>query len=97
MAARRKKRKPNLLVRLFVLGFVVFTSLSLITMQLEVANKRRELEQLQRSIQQQELMNADTRRLLGDGTDLDYIERIARDKLGYVYPDEKVFIDRSGS
>ena len=27
--------------------------------------------------------------------DKDYIERIARERLGYAYPDEKVYIDSS--
>ena len=35
--------------------------------------------------------------MLSDGTEEEYIERIAREKLGYAYPEEQVLIDISGS
>ena len=36
---------------------------------------------------------ADTRSLLEEGQDEVYIERIARERLGYANPGEKVYID----
>jgi cell division protein FtsB len=85
------------MVRLIVLCFVAYVAISLIGMQLEVTAKRRRLTEILHSIAQQELVNDETRRILSNGTDKEYIERIARDQLGYAYPDEKIFIDRSGS
>ena len=35
--------------------------------------------------------------LLENGNDADFIERAAREKLGYVYPDEHKYIDISGN
>ena len=65
-------------------------------MQVEVTTKRRQLDSIEREIYRQELENAEIKRVLDGGTDREYIERVAREKLGYAYPDEKIFIDRSG-
>ena len=95
--AKRRKRRANWLVRFFMLSFVVYVAISLIGMQVEVTSKRRELLALQQNVEQQKLLNAEAQRLLEGDTDADYIARVARDKLGYAYPDEKIFIDRSGN
>ena len=63
---------------------------------MQVAAKRRELLALQQYVEQQKLVNEETQRILSGESDEEYIERIAHDKLGYAYPDEKIFIDRSG-
>lgn len=95
--AKRRKQRGSLLTRLAVFCFVGYIAATLIGMQLEVLSKRRELESLQQGIEQQELLNAETERLLSLSSDEEYIERIARDRLGFAYPDERVFIDRSGN
>ncbi len=95
--SKRKKRKANWLVRFFMLCFVGFVAVSLIGMQVEVTSKRRQLLALQQNVAQQQRLNAETQRLLNGENDEEYIERVARDKLGYAYPDEKIFIDRSGN
>ncbi len=95
--SRRKKRKANWLVRFFMLCFVGYVAVSLIGMQVEVTAKRRQLLALQENVAQQKRINAETQRLLNGENDEAYIERIAREKLGYAYPDEKIFIDRSGN
>ncbi len=94
--ARKRKHRSSWLTRLAVLGFAVYVTVSLIGMQVEVTSKRRELLALQQNVEQQKLINAETERMLDGENDKEYIERIARDKLGYAYPDEKIFIDRSG-
>ncbi len=35
--------------------------------------------------------------LLENGTESDFIEKAARERLGYVFSDEKVYIDLSGN
>ena len=86
--ARKRKYRSNWIARLAVFCFAVYVTVSLIGMQVQVAAKRRELLALQQ--------NEETQRILSGESDEEYIERIAHDKLGYAYPDEKIFIDRSG-
>lgn len=76
---------------------MAYVTIALIGMQLQVTAKRRQLNELLHSIAQQRLVNDETRRVLSNGTDEEYVERVARDQLGYAYPDEKIFIDRSGN
>lgn len=94
--AKRRKRRASWLVRLMMLSVIACIAVSLISMQVEVTSKRRYLASIEREIQLQETENAEIKRILDGGTDRKYIERVARDKLGYAYPDEKIFIDRSG-
>jgi len=94
--ARRKKRRSGFLVKIITLSFVACAAVSFIHSQAEVASKRRELAALNESIVLQQTENDEVKRILDGDNDLEYIERIAREKLGYAYPDEKIFIDRSG-
>ena len=95
--ARARKKKKSLFIRLAVLSFIAVITFLLVDMQIEVNSKKRELEQLKSDIAAQELENAESQRLLDMGDDAEYVERAARDKLGYAYPDEKVFVDRSAN
>jgi len=94
---RKRRHKHNLLLCLSVFVFTVYIALTLISMQLKVAAKRRELTALKTSIEQQQAANAQTERLLQFGEDDAYVEYMAHDKLGYAYPDEKILIDRSAN
>lgn len=94
--ARRRKRRSGFLVKIITLSFVACAAVSFIHSQSEVASKRRELAALNKNIILQQTENDEVRRILDGDNDLEYIERIAREKLGYAYPDEKIFIDRSG-
>ena len=92
---RKRRRKHNLVLCISVFVFAVYAAFTLINTQLKVAAKRRELEALNVSIRQQELENAQAKRLLQIGEDDAYVEYMARERLGYAYPDEKILIDRS--
>ena len=96
MAVRRRKQKASLLLRISVICFVTYVAVTLVIMQLDVTAKRRELILLQQSVEQQKLENKETERMLQMGENREYIERIARDKLEFAYPDEKIIIDVSG-
>ena len=96
MAVRRRKQKASLLPRISVICFVTYVAVTLVNMQLDVTAKRRELILLQQSVEQQKLENKETERMLQMGENREYIERIARDKLEFAYPDEKIIIDVSG-
>lgn len=95
-ALRRRKRKIHWFSGFFVAAFVCFISITLIRMQIDVATKQRDLAALEQKIQKQQIYNDETARMLEGEDEEQYIERIARDKLGYAYPDEIVFFDRAG-
>ena len=47
--------------------------------------------------EEQRAYNEEIEEILSREDDSEYIERVAREKLGYAYPDERVYIDISGS
>ena len=86
------KKKFNISSVLFLFA-IAYLTISLISAQFELMTKKQELTSIQTQKDRLELEVADTRSLLEEGQDEVYIERIARERLGYANPGEKVYID----
>ena len=86
------KKKFNIGSVLFLLA-IAYLAISLVNAQFELMTKKQELSNIQTQKDRLELEVADTRGLLEEGQDEVYIERIARERLGYANPGEKVYID----
>ena len=97
-SAPEKKRNPkNLIFRICIFVFVAYAVVLLIDMQINLAQRRRQLVELEQRVEIQRIANKELERQLSQGTDEQYIERIAREMLGFINPDETVYIDISGS
>ena len=72
---------------------IIYLSGSLVSAQFELMTKKREYENVYAQQTKLRLEVEDTRSLLQEGADRVYIERIAREKLGYAYPGERIFVD----
>lgn len=94
MSQGRKKSKTSVLVTIaiFVVGGVLlFTLLGLVS-DIRAAKEKNSLAQAQ--LDRINASNNELRVLLsGD----DYVQRIARDKYGFILPGEEVFVDISGN
>ena len=77
-----------------VLG--VYLVLSLISTQVEIGAKRQQLANVQAHVDEQSAQNTELQRTMEAEDEGAYIGRIAREKLGYVSPDEQVYVDMSG-
>ena len=97
MAAKRRSRRHNFLLRFCAAAFAVYVAFSLVSIQLDVSAERRELESLNASVEAQQAENAQLEHLLEYGDEREFIEYMAREKLGYAYPDEKILIDSSAN
>lgn len=97
MAKETKKSRKNLLLRLVMPVLAAYAVVTLVDMQINLGQKNRELEELAAQVEAQRLANKELELELVTELDDDYIERYARDYLDYVAPDERVFIDISGS
>lgn len=91
------KKRENLLPKLLLLAVVVYVVVSFVQLQVELNTKRLALAELQVNINEQVAQNAELQGMLDMGMDDEYIERMAREKLDYAYPDEQVYVDISGS
>ncbi|MDR2909457.1 MAG: septum formation initiator family protein [Oscillospiraceae bacterium] len=100
MTQRKKKDKPpikSIFVRICIFLFIAYAAVLLVDMQVSLAGQKQELNDLRILHEDQRLENKELERQLQQGADQEYIERIAREKLDYVAPDERVYIDISGS
>ena len=75
---------------------VAYLSISLITAQFDLMTKKQQLAILEAQQQKVELETQDIERMLEIEDEEAYIERIARQRLGYANPNEKIFKDIQG-
>ena len=86
------KKKINIRSVVFLLA-IVYLTINLISAQFELMTKKQELASIQSRKERLQLEVADTQSLLEEDRDEVYIERVARERLGYANPGEKVYID----
>ena len=83
-------------MRLAIVSFTVYMLITIIGLQADIRKSEEQLAELEAQVTEQQLVNDEIERLIAGGNDEESAERIAREKLGYVMPDEKVYIDMSG-
>ena len=76
-----------------LLVVVVGLSVNLISRQSALMSKKQELKELEESKERIQLEIITTESLLDESDEATYIEKVAREKLGYMYPGEKIYID----
>ena len=92
----RKLRPGQLLLRAGLALAAGYLAVGLVVNQVDIAAKQQELQDLTDQVEQQRQQNDELNRILESGSDEEIIERVARDKLGYAKPNERVFIDVTG-
>ncbi len=93
-SAPTRRRRIIACIAMLVLLYFVY---SIVSIQIEIYKERRTLETIVQRINETQLENDELARVAeGEGED-EYIERIAREKLGYAAADERVFEDVAGS
>lgn len=93
---KKKKKLSGILFRLCIAAAAVYLVVSFVDGQLQVANKQRELAEITARLEAQEETNRELQRLMDSDDEDAYIERMAREQLGYAKPYERVFIDLTG-
>ena len=96
MAERKRKQKKGfsaLAVRIGLVCVCIYLCVSLVFAQIDIVSKRQQLENLTQQVAAQEAANTELQRTLDSGDEAAYMERIARDKLGYVLPGEHIYVD----
>ncbi|MDL2293257.1 septum formation initiator family protein [Ruminococcaceae bacterium OttesenSCG-928-D13] len=91
-----KKRFSGFIFKLAVAAAAVYLVVSFVGGQIRVADKQRELEEINQKLEAQVEENADLQRLMESDDEDAYVERVAREKLGYAKAKERVFVDLTG-
>ncbi len=92
-----KKQKKSVLLRIAVLAFAVYMIASLTSLWAQLVAVNKELDAYEQELEEKTLKVAELSRLLENGTEAELIEKAARERLGFVYADEQVYIDISGN
>ena len=99
MASKKKPLSKNRLLVASMAVFIAVCSFKIVSTQMEVSAKQYELEQLEKSIEQQQKINEELEIQLeqGKNAQCEVIGRIAFEQYGYGYPDEHIYIDSQAS
>ena len=86
------------LLYLAAIGFVFYAVITIINQNVKIAEKRAELSDLQKKINVVEVESDELEKVRGyEGKELtDYMEKKAKDELGYVGEGERIFINVAG-
>ncbi len=90
--AKRKAKKVKIL-KLALLAFSIYAVVSFVIMQVDIAGRRENLALAESQLKEQEYLNKEIMSILDSGQSNEYIMKIAREKLGFVFPEERVFVD----
>ncbi len=98
---KQNKKSKNSFVFIMFLAFALIVSAYFISViintQMEISAKENTLLNMQTQVLAQEVENEELQRALDNDSQQAYIERVAREKLGYFLPDERVYVDMSGN
>ncbi len=88
-----KFRRTSWMTALVIVGLIAYACIALMNMRTKVANANETEAQLQQQVEKIQEENAALQYAIDHQLDEATIEDIARDKLGLVMPDEKIFYD----
>ena len=89
----KKKQSRSFILTLGLVLLVGYFVITIIGLQLSIKERKGVLEQMQSAYEQQLEQNDRLQAIVNSEDKSDYIEQIAREKLGFVMPGEKVFYD----
>ena len=88
----KHKRKHSLLITLAFIAFLVYFTVTIISARSDIKEKQDEVNQLSSQCETVENENKELQNNLDNGDKEDYIERIAREKYGYIKPGDRVYV-----
>lgn len=97
MARRKKKKKKHLNFKVcFITILIIYISVAIIGQQSKINSLNSKISDVNNkiSVKEKEYSELEDQEIVY-GSD-EYVERVARQRLGYVRPDETVFIDITG-
>ena len=78
---------------LALVALIGYFLISLVSVQLDIKEKKQELAEAQTQLEEVSGQNEDLKDLKENEDNESYMERVARDVLGYVLPGESVYYD----
>ena len=89
-------KRSALILRIAVICFIGYVFFTLISLQVAISQKKREIADLEKQVNDQTIVNEETKKALDESELNDLIRRFAENQ-GYAYQGEKIFIDEAGN
>lgn len=95
---KKIRKKRHILLYIAIIGFVFYAVITIINQSVEISKKRIELQNLQQQINVVEIQTQYLQKVQNyTGEELEkYIEKIAKEDMGYISEGERIFINVSG-
>lgn len=95
---KKVRRKRHFLLYIAIIGFVFYVVITIINQSVEISKKRIELQKLQQQINVVEIQTQYLEKVQHyTGEELEeYIEKIAKEDMGYIGEGERIFINVAG-
>ena len=94
---RKPKQKRSIILKLLIVAFCVYMVATLSNLWTTLDKSQKELEELKQIYSEEQKTIEELREMLKDESNKQIIEKAARERLGYIYSDEQIFIDISGN
>lgn len=94
---KKNRKNKSILLRLAVLGVFAYMIFTLAGLWSTLNESRTQLSEYKEQYAESQNDIDELKAMLEEGSEYKIIEKAARERLGYVYPDEQVFIDISGN
>lgn len=94
---KTKSKFTSIVARLALCALGLYLIVSLVMEQVEIVSMRHAFNSAQEQLSTQQQQNDELRRVIESGDEDDYIERVARDKLGYAMQNERIFQDTTSN
>lgn len=94
---RKRKTQRSIILRLFIIGVCAYMAVTLIGLWSNLNESRAQLSELKQQLEEEQNTIEELKAILNADSNKQLIEKAARERLGYIYSDEQVFIDISGS
>lgn len=91
MAKKKRKKGFSFVLSISFACIVLYAVVALVNLNIELVNKQKEQAALEAEYHERVLLNEELQRMLDSGNTEEYAKRVAREKLGLAFPDEKVY------
>ena len=93
---KKQKKQKSILLRIFILFVCGYFAVTLGSLWGKLNDSVEELEDLRAQLAEEENEVEELREVLNADSNIPLIEKAARERLGYIYSDEQVFVYISG-
>ena len=93
MTRVKARRKNGLILKIILIISILYTVGMVVSLQVRTESARSEVDSLRQQLDLQKRRNQEAEALLSSDSDDEYVLGMARDKLGYILPGERIFVD----